>query len=282
MADAITGLTEAGGTATIETLVAGEVKDVLNANMVVGPTLKDMSQFVSPGMDTLKYPKFSNFSVSTKSENTAVDAQINAFTADTLSLNRHKVIQFLIEDIAELQSKVNMLQAYAAQAAVDLAIEMDQYLLDTLEGGVSTSAPDHKRAYAGSNIAAADILVARQLLNEAKVPMEDRYLVISPAQEAALLGISSFTSAADFGSREPVVNGQIGRLYGFNVLMSQLAEDAKSMAYHKSAVIWARQLAPRVQQFYDVPNLAQRWSMDHIYGAVATAPGVRSVLLGTA
>lgn len=282
MSDAITGLTEAGGTATIETLVAAEVKDVLSANMVVGPTLTDFSSMVGPGMDTLKYPKFSNFSVSTKSENTAVDAQVNAFTADTLSLNRHKVIQFLIEDIVELQSKVNMLQAYAKQAAIDLGVELDQFLLDTLEGGVSTSAPDHKVAYAGSTIAAADILGARKLLNEAKVPMEDRYLVISPAQEAALLAISAFTSAADFGSREPIVNGQIGRLYGFNVLMSQLAEDAKSMAYHKSAVIWARQLSPRVQQFYDLPNLAQRWSMDHIYGGVATAPGVRSVLMGTA
>lgn len=282
MSDAITGLTEAGGTATIETIVSAEVKDVLNANMVVGPTLKDFSAQVGPGMDTLKYPKFGNFTVSTKSENTAVDAQLNAFTADTLSLNRHKAIQILVEDIAELQSKVNMLQAYANQAAMDLAVEMDQFLLDTLEAGISTSAPDHKRAYAGSTIAAADILLARQLLNEAKVPMEDRYLVISPAEESALLAISAFTSAADFGSREPVVNGQIGRLFGFNVLMSQLAEDAKSMAYHRSAVIWARQLNPRVQSFYDLPNLAQRWSIDHIYGGVAVAPGVRSVLLGTA
>lgn len=280
MSDALSGLTEVAG--TIETIVSAEVQQVLSANTVVFPTLMDLSGMVGPGMDTVKIPRFGSFTVGTKAENTAADAQTNAFSTDDLALSRHKYIQFLVEDIADLQSKLNVTQVYVSQAAKDLAVEMDQACLDGLESGVSTSAPDHKIAYVGSTLAAADILAARKLLNIQNVPLEDRYLVISPAEEAALLAISAFTSAADFGSTEPVRNGQIGRLFGFNVLMSSLAEDAKSMAYHMSTMAVARQLMPRVQQFNDIANLGQRWSIDHIYGFKQLDSGKRSVLLGTA
>lgn len=280
MADALSGLTEVAG--TIETIVAAEVQMVLNSQAQLPGTVLDYSSMVGPGMDTLKIPKFGKFTVGTKSENTSVEAQTNAFSTDDLALSRHKVIQFLLEDIANLQSKVAVTQAYVSQAAIDLANEMDQAILDGLEAGVSTSAPDHKRAYAGSTIAAADILLARQLLNEQNVPLADRFLVVSPAEEAAILAISNFVKANEIGTDAVVRNGEIGKLYGFTVIVSSKAEDAKSMAYHKSAFAFARQLAPRIQSFNDVANLAMRWSIDHLYGVKQLDAGKRQVLLGTA
>lgn len=280
MADALSGLTEVSG--TIETVVSAEIQMVLNANLVVVPSIMDYSSMVGPGMNTLKIPKFGKFTVNTKSENTAVDAQVNAFSTDDLALDKHKVIQFLLEDIASLQAKVAVTQAYVAQAAIDLATEMDQTVLDAIEAGVSTSSPDHKRAYVGSTIAKADILTARQLLNEQNVPLADRSLVISPAQEASILAISEFVRVDESGGSSSLRQGSIGLLFGFNVLVTSLAEDAKSMAYHKSCHAFARQLAPRVQQQPDLANLATRWSLDHLYGSKSLDSGKRQVLLGTA
>jgi N4-gp56 family major capsid protein len=280
MGDVLTGLTEVD--VTIEQIVSATVQQVLTAEAVVFPLVQDFSNEVGPGMDTVKIPKFGNFTVNTKVENVAVEAQANTFDSDNLALDQHKVIQWLLEDIASLQAKVNLTQAYVTQAAKDLAAEMDQYVLDVMEAGVSTSAPDHKRAYAGSTIAKADILLARQLLNTAKVPMAGRSAVISPAEEASLLNISEFVRIDESGGSEALRNGRIGRLFGFDIYMSPQAEDAKSMFFHMSCQAFARQLAPRYQTQPDLANLGERHSIDHIYGSKTLDSGKRQVLLGTA
>lgn len=281
MADAISGLTEAG--TTIEALVSAEVQAVLNANVVVPPLVSDYSAMVGPGMDRVKIPRFGKFTVNTKSENTAVDAQLNAFSTDDLILDQHKVIQVLVEDIADLQSKVNMTQAYVQQMAMDLAVEMDQKLIDDIESGTSAAAPDHKRAYAdATSLAKADILLARKLLNEQNVPLDGRSAIISPAEEASVLAISEFVRVDESGGSEALRNGRIGKLFGFDFYVSSQAEDLKSLFIHKSCHAFARQLAPRVKTFEDVPNLAMRYSIDHIYGSKTLDSGKRQVLIGTA
>lgn len=279
--DALTGLTEVD--VTIEEIVSATVQDVLNVTSIMPALIIDKSAEVGPGMDTLKLPKMGNFTVHTKTENVAVDAQTNSLTSDDLLLNRHKVIQFLIEDIASLQAKVSFTKAYVTQAAEDLAAEMDQAIIDVLEAGVSTSAPDHKIAFAaGSALTKADILEARRLLNVAKVPASGRNAVISPANEAALLGISEFVRIDESGSSEALRNGRIGRLFGFDIYMSPLSEDAKNMFFHPSCQVFARQLAPRYQTQPDLANLSMRHSVDHLYGTKTLDSGKRQVLVGTA
>lgn len=281
MADVLTGLTETSATA--EQIVSAEVQEVLTANVVMPPLISDYSSMVGPGMDRVKIPRFSNFTVNTKSENTAVDAQSIAFSTDSLLLDQHKVIQVLVEDIADLQAKVQVTQAYVQQMAKDLAAQMDQKILDDMEAGVSTASPDHKIAYAdATSLKKDDILNARKLLNIQNCPLADRAIVCSPAEEASLLAISEFVRVDESGGSAALRNGQIGKLFGFDVFVSSQAEDLKTMAFHKSAHAFARQLAPRVQQFNDIANLAQRWSVDHIFGSKTLDSGKRQVLLGTA
>lgn len=281
MADALSGLTEVS--ATIETIVATEVQQVLTASMQVVPLVTDFSAMVGPGMDTLKIPKFSNFTVATKAENVAVDAQVNAFSADSLVMDKHKVVQFLIEDIASTQSKVAIVQQYIQQAAKDLAKDMDQVLLDAMEAGVSTASPDHKVAYADATaLAKADFILARKLMNIQNVPLDDRHVVIDPASEASILAIGEFVKVNESGSESALRSGLIGKLFGFDVYVTTVAETAKSMFFHRSAACFARQIAPRTQRYYDVANLAERWSCDHLFGVKVLDAGKRMVLSGTA
>lgn len=281
MADALTGLTETS--ATVEAIVSTEVQEVLTANMVVPGSVMDFSSQVGPGMDRLKIPRFGNFTVGSKSENTAVDAQVNAFSTDDLLLDQHKVVQFLIEDISDLQSKIAVTQAYVQQAAKDMAAQMDQKLIDDMEAGVSAAAPDHKIAYDDTvSLKKQDFLNARKLLNIQKVPLADRFCLISPTSEASVLAIAEFVRVDESGGSAALRNGEIGKLFGFSVLMSPQAEDLKSLFYHKSAHAFARQLAPRVQQDLDLANLAMRWSIDHIFGSKTLDSGKRIILVGTA
>lgn len=282
MSDVNTGIAEVSD--TIETIVAAELQSVLTAEAVIPGTILDFSSRSVPGMNTIKYPKFSNFVVNTKLPDTPVDAQSNSLSSDSLVLDQHKVIQFLVEDIADLQSKVNFVQGYIQQAGKDLAAEMDQKLIDDMEAGVSASSPDHKRAYAaGSALADADLLQAIELLSIQKINRkEGLFLLVSPESEVDLLGVTAYISVADFGSADPIVNGQIGRVRGFSVIMSPAAEQLKTLAYHKSTHVFGRQMAPRYQTQYVVSDLATRHSIDHLYGSKSLQSGKRTVLLGTA
>lgn len=281
MADVLTGLTDVSG--TIESLVQAEIQMVLNANIVVPGAVMDLSDQVGPGMDRVAIPKLAKFTVSTKLENTAVDASAVSLSADSLVLDQYKVVQFLMEDIADLQSNVNVTQAGVRQVGADLASEMDLKLINDIESGTSSSAPDHRRAYlAGGVLAKADVLLARQLLNTQNVPLNDRSLIVSPESEANLLSISEFTRVDESGSSGALRNGQIGKLFGFDVLVSSQAEELKSLAFHKSCHAFARQLQPLVEQQRALEHLATRWSISHIYGSKHLDSGKRAVLLGTA
>lgn len=283
MADAITGKTEVD--ATIEEIVSTRVQMVLTNSMVAWPLMSDYSEQVGPGMDTLKIPRFGSFTVATKVENTAVDAQVNAFSTDDLALSSYKVIQWLLEDIANLQAKVSVNSAYIDQAGKDLAAEMDLTLLAGLDAGVSTSAPDHDIKYndaTNEDLEAIDITEARRLLNVQNVPMEDRWGIIPPDKEKDLLNISDFVKVNESGSIGALRNGQIGRIFGFDIVVSNQMNTANSSLFgHKSAAAVARQLMPKSEIDRDLPNLSDRYSVSHIYGTKVLDSGKRFVRFTT-
>lgn len=279
MADVITGKTEVDS--TIEERVSRQVQEVLVAEAVIPGTILDFP--AENGIDKIKIPKFGQFTVDTKVENTAVDAQDNAFSTDDLDLDQHKVIQMLIEDIANVQSKVEITSRYINQAGRDMAEDMDQDLIDTLEAGVSAAAPDHSIAYDNAtDLQKVDVLEAKRLLTVQKVPQGDRFMLIGPGSEKSLLNISEFVRVDESGDNSALRNGQIGRLFGFTVMLSPLAEDLKTLCYHRTTMAMARQISPMTERDRDVPNLADRWSISHLYGRKVLDSGKRVVLLGTA
>lgn len=279
MADALTGKTEVQ--ATVEERVSTRVQEVLTATAVMPGTLENFP--AENGIDTIKIPRFGNFTVDTKSENTAVDAQVNAFSTDDLALDQHKVIQFLVEDIASVQAKVAVTARYIDQAGRDLAANLDLDLIDTLESGVSAAAPDHRIAYANAtDLQKVDILEAKRLLGVQNVRLENRFLLIAPGSEKSLLNISEFIRVNESGTEAGLRNGQIGRLFGFTVIMSSQAEDLKTLAYHSSTMALSRQISMKTEQDRDLANLADRWSVSHLYGRQVLDDGKRVVMLGTA
>lgn len=267
-----TGLTEVA--ATVEEIVSAEIQDVLTASLVVPGTIMDMSASVGPGMDKLKIPRFSNFTVVTKSSGTDLTSATQTFSTDDLDLDLHQAIAFTIEDIAELQSKINVSQEFVNQAGRDLAAKIDDEVINqasdgmALSANISSAAPDHIIAFdSGSTLTKADILSARELLNEANVPMSDRTLLAAPSQESALMAISEFTRVDESGGSQALRNGMIGRLFGFDVVVSSQAPDSDGpLFYHRSTSAFARQQAVRVRSQQEVLKVGEDWVLDHIYG----------------
>jgi hypothetical protein len=68
----------------------------------------------------------------------------------------------------------------------------------------------------------ATVRTVDQQFNTLKSPQQDRILIVSPKDKAALLGDTTLQSFFAFSQPGTVKNGVIGKLYGMDVAMSQL------------------------------------------------------------
>ena len=246
------------------------------------PLVTNFSDLVVPGAKSVEIPRAGGFTVAAKAENTAADASSITWATDAILLDQHKYIQWLIEDIASAQTVVRVVEENVKRASQDLARDVDQNLINVLEGA-SASTPDHRIAYAATTtIAEADILDARELLINQFLNPQECFLGVSPAQEAVMLALDNFIQADRYGSNEPRVNGEIGKVFGVKVFVHTDIEDLKSLMFHPSAAGYASQFGVRFKSESDLANIGQRYSMDMLYGSKILDLGKRSVMIGTA
>lgn len=278
MADALMGVTETSANALAN--VSRMAQLYLQQESILLPTVTDYSSLAVKGASSIKLPRSGGFTVGNKGENTAVDAQVITYAADTISLDQHRVVQFLLEDIANKQSMVEVTQDAVMKAAKDLAADIDSKLIVELQAA-STSAPDHVIQYndaTNEDIELVDILNARKLLQDQFIDPRQCYMGIGPAQEKNMLAISDFIDASKYGNSEPIMNGEIGKVFGMKVIVhTGFAE--KSHFWHPTAVGYAFQESVRVQRDYDLANLAWRFSLDYLAGFEVLDSGKRNVVI---
>lgn len=240
----------------------------------------------APGNKSVDFPRAGGFTVATKAENTAVTPDVLTWAVDNLALNKHRVVQVNLEKIASLQSKVAQELAIAERAGKDLAFDTDLRIVNEMYAGVSLSAPDHCLAYANTtSLAGADILAAKLLLDNQKLPQSDRFLAVDPTGYSQLLAISDFIRYDALGAAQTpnaIRTGVVGSIYGFEVFMSQAVTALQQIAFHKSALAYGVQQGVTYDTDKDLPNLAQLHSFDQIYGVKTLDAGKRLVVLGKA
>ena len=277
MADNLIGVTEAQRRA----LILGLVQKQLIASAKLAPTIMNVSEFAVPGAKSIAFPYAGNFTVNDKVENTALDAQTLTYSADTLELNKYKAVQWLIEDIASLQSAVSIEVDAISRAVRGLAKQLDTDVYASLKAA-SAAGPDHKVAYVGEKIALADILNGIKLLDLQDVPEEDRFLAVNPTEKAEILAIDGFIDASKLGTGAPLRSGQIGQIYGIPVIVSTVVATDNSVLYHRESTAWGLQAGPQYKTQDDLANIGMRHSVHQLYGVKTLDSGKRQVLLGTA
>lgn len=271
-----TGLTEI--VATSIDVVAAILQKELITNSVLLNTIEDYSSWVIPGAKSVKIPKAGSFTAGNKIENTASSLQKLTFTTDDLELSIYKHIVSELEDSAREQSAVDVEGIYIQRMSTAMVEAIEEDVAEIL---VKAANDIQLSGTANLLITKADILEARRLLDDAKVPANDRFLALPPAQEKALLLIDDFVLANEFGSRDPVLNGQLGRLFGFSVIKStSFTSDTEAVAYHKSHGAFARQIAPKFEkQRAPLTHLADELSLSLLYAVKQLDSGNRGIYL---
>lgn len=278
MADILLGKTEVDAVSQ-ELILSAMVQEQLIQQAVL---LGTVNNYPAPaGVDKLKIPKAGGFTVSDKSENTAVDAQVITYATDDLNLDKHKVIQVLVEKFATIQSSVQVLSDIASRAGKAMALQLDTDIIAAL-AATSASAPDHRIAFAGANIAQTDILSAKKLLTVQNVNVKECYLGINPEEEKQMLLLADFVRADAYGSAAGLQMGVLGQIYGFKVIVHNGFTAGQSIVWHPSHAAIGIQELVSYDSDKDLPNLSVRHSWDMIYGTKTLDSGKRGVLLGSA
>jgi N4-gp56 family major capsid protein len=277
MSDADMGVTETSATGAA--VVAAMVQQQLIAKAKLMFTVMDESARATKGAKSVSFPRTGALTPVAKTENTASESIALTYAVDTLSLDQHFHTFVRLEDIADTQSVVNIEADIVERAGAGMAKKMDSYIYDTLVAGASASNPDHIIDQFGSSgtLTLAKILTARKLLDDQDVPEGDRFLVVNPEQESELLALAAFIDASQYGARDALLNGEIGRIYGFSVIKTTVCAANVALYYHRSACAFARQIEPKWETDRNLSKLANEYSLSALYGAKILDSGKRNV-----
>jgi N4-gp56 family major capsid protein len=266
----------------IQKVVSNIVQQTLMQESVMIPSISDYSSQIVPGMDRLDIPRFIALAPTAVVEGTPNAKQAATVAVDQLLMNINEAILWGISDRLSVQSKINMVTQLVKDSAKALAVKIDNTIIAELLKA-SAAAPDHLINYTdavGNKIALGDIVMGRKLLNIANVPMADRYMLISPESESSMLLIDNFIAADKYGSSDAIQNGEIGRVYGFKVLMSTSPTLAGgTVFYHKSAVAYGSQIDAKFETMRDLDYLEDKYALSQLYGAKVLDLGKRQVVM---
>ena len=192
---------------------------ILRSNMVLAQFVRRDFDF-EPGWvgKTLNIPYPGTFTAQDKAADTAISVQTPAGGATvSVTLSKHKAVDFNIEDVARAQSSVELMDQYLAPAVIALGNQVEDDLF-----GLYGSLTGASVGILGTAVSDATIRSARQALNGALAPMGSRSLIVSARDEVAILGATNLQSFFAFrAGQQAIPEGQIGRLYGFDTWMSQ-------------------------------------------------------------
>ena len=306
MALGTNGVTTAVANNFIPDLWSDEVIGAYKSNLVTANLVTKLSHKGKKG-DTIYIPVPARGAASAKAANTQVVLSAATNTAITVTINKHYEYSKLIEDIAEVQSLASMRKFYTDDAGFALATQVDTDLVTLWEGFQSgtvggTGAAMYETAvigsvgttlYTGNSSNAADITDAgiRAMilkLDNANVPMDNRYIVMPPIAANDLLGINRFTEQQFIGNGDAIKTGKIGAIYGVDVYISSNCPTATSTdrvgaLFHKDALVLAEQVGVRSQTQYKQEYLGDLFTADTLYGVaeLRNDAGVAFVVPGT-
>lgn len=273
--------------AFVPELWSDEVIAAYKSNLVIANLVKRMSHVGKKG-DVLHIPKPVRGSATLKGEESEVTLiQAGAERDLNITINRHFEYSRLIEDLAEVQALPSLRAFYTEDAGYALARAIDTDLADLADNLSQKYFMDSGAGLAAwanntTAVAPADVFSdqgfreAIEILDNADVPMDNRFLVVPPSVKKDILGIDRFNSS-DFVDGRPVENGLIGEIYGVKIYITTNLKEIDSdggssnrivggFLAHKDAFALVEQMGVRMQTQYKQEYLADLMTADTLYG----------------
>jgi hypothetical protein len=195
------------------------INDYFKANLIGANFFTDRSGELAGGGDVLYTPNIVAMSANNKTQKTAVTIQAANQSKITLTVQTHKEVSFLIEDIdaARVKKSYTLMDSFASNAGFEVAEELETAIFGLFTGfsgsvGASTT-----------NMADSDILAAIATLETNKVPgiwNGDVAFFLHPNTFFRQIQSIDKFSLAQNATADPVMMKPKGYLYGIPVYTS--------------------------------------------------------------
>lgn len=237
---------------------------------------RDYEGQISQQGDTVHILDFTDPTVSNYTRNSTTISPDQLTTSDqTLLIDQAKYFAFYVDDVDARQAAGDLIGVATDRAGYKLRDAADSYLAGLLIDGDPDAVFD---ATLSSSSNVWDALLDRKVaLDEANVPTEGRWAVITPALHALLMNDSKFLDASASGSTEALRNGRVGAAAGFDIRVSNNVHAASIIAGHPMAVTYAEQIV-KVEAYRPEDSFSDAVKGLHVYGAKVVRPEAVSVV----
>jgi hypothetical protein len=216
----------------------------------------------------VKVASLGNLAARAKAENTAITYETITETVLTLTLNIWDYAAIGVEDIVEVQANVNVRQMYERKMGYALAQDVDTKLAASAAGFSQVVGT------LGTPFTDDNLRRAVQYLDDADVPEEGRFVVMSPAEKNDKLALDRWSNQLYRGGTggEQVTRGRIGsEIYGLDPyvttnLVKPSAGQANNLVAHRDAYALVMQRQPRMHLFYDIDFFTWKVASEQIFG----------------
>lgn len=272
----------------IPSVWAARLLDNLRKNLVYaqdGVVNRDYEGEIRDAGDSVRINAIGPVTVATYAKNTDINPPEILQDAQTvLVIDQAKYFNFAVDDVDRVQQRPKLMDAAMAEAAYALRDDLDQYVAglytqiaasNMLGSDTSPITPTATTAY--------ELLVdLGVLLDDAKVPRANRFVVVPPWYHGLLLKDDRFVKAGTPTTDQVLRNGEVGQAAGFRVLISHNVPNTSGTKYkiiagHPMAWSVAEQIN-KVEAYRPERRFADAVKGLHLYGAKVLRPTALALL----
>lgn len=242
-----------------------EVQQPFDKALQITKLVQDRSGLMKGGGDLLRVPFTAQVNARAKSASTDITFDSPEGAPVVLNVDKHYYVGVKIEDIAKVQANYDLKAAFMPRMAEGLARQIDT-------DGLALYASAGTSVSGGAAIDDADILSVVTTFDLANTPPDQRRGIVGPYTKADLSGINKYTAYDQTGKPGKATDGSSGMIsqaYNMDIYMSQnvpTSTTGRNLFFHKSAINFAAQQAPKFESIYSVKALAYETALHAIYG----------------
>jgi hypothetical protein len=262
-------------------ILFNEVQEVLKNNAVFLPNITDFTMKVGPKAKGFDVPRLSGgAAVDRKEDGTEHNDGDMAINIDSCVYDQNKIVPQYIYDLARMRTELNLDESFLELAPTSLADLIEQAIYTQLKLA-SAAAPDHIRQLSGAgNIipTLADFFTAAQLLDEAKVPISERYISMDPLMYHSVMQIDEVLDASKSGTQSSMIQGQFSEIAGFKLLKTNNNTVNEMLCWHKSALAFGMKREVAFEKERQASKERDFLGLKASYGSKILDSGLRCVL----
>ncbi len=222
--------------------------------------------------DLIHVPSVSDLTAQTKtkSANSAIVFETQTETNTDISIATWEYSAMAVEDIVKIQNNRDQMALYAGKMGYALDLAVDNVLAGLADNFSQTVGT------LGSELTYDELLRARQYLDDADVPEEDRVIVVSPAQESGMMKLdhfinSDYSAMMNTSQNTSPERGWIGNWLSMPVYKSTNVEGTNaaghdSVMFNKEALALVMQWKPKSESQRDIDFFVDKVAMQQLYG----------------